>query len=887
MTIIFEKREKVMDNKKGKSAILGYIIVFLVPVMCITIYMYMHKCIPFGKYTILVGDGKSQYYPFLESLLEKIKNGESILWDWHSGMGYDYYSTFFYYMASPFNIIALLIGLFNLQLGVEITVIIQWALCGVTMLYYLSNTKHIGDDDIPYGNAVRMIFALSYSMCNFVLTYQHNFIWLISLIMAPIVMIGVEKLVNENKKKLYYISMVIVFITNFYFAWYICILALVWFIVQNKNNIKDCLRKGSRFILTSLLAAFSCGAVLVPCYYMVLFGNRRDRFIATDVELFDNVSNFMQGFFWAHNIDISPRVDASYADIGYCGIYILILCSMSLFNKNINIKTRLKNITIILISVFSLLFYYTNFVFQGFTRTMGNPSRFAFIFTLILIVMAYECLANMSKIQIRWLCVIAVFWSCVLGIVFLFNTEIQGLLCYLGTILLIVYSLICAFLYSKNEIKKKSFVISIAVVAFIEIISNFFIGIGETYYSAPREVMLEKDQWSQIYDNLQVADGERKTAYLTDQFYFAYSDTDMFSSTINGDMVDTFYSFGMEYMATGRLYAYKYTTPVTAALFNVRYVLTDSEAYYGGYNKVKSKRIHNDYKQREYDIGVYENNYMTGIGFVVDEDVLNWNIENKNPIDYQNEFATDVLKTDSIFKNVDLNNINVSFDGTEIYDISGLDCIHKSTNTDDIKLQYTFTVPSDMDMYIWSADNVSMQVEVFVDGESLMEEPTASQIQHILHVGQVYKNQLVSVNLRISGSKDIVHKTCFGVYSYDERVMQACVSIMRQQLYEVEEITNRGVVGWVDAKNDGILMTTIPYYKGMNVYVDDKKTEIKQIANGFSGVSISKGKHNVRFEYCPYGLKIGGIISLMGIVISLLYWVNSRRKLADCGKKNK
>lgn len=866
------------DKNRKKLGMLKYIIVFLIPVICITIYMYMHGCYPFGKNTILIGDGTAQYYPFLKSLLEKIKNGESLLWDWHSGMGYDYYSTFFYYMASPFNIIALLIGLFNLELGVEITVIIQWALCGVAMLYYLTHTKCVRGDKIPHANLVRVVLALSYTMSNYILTYQHNFIWFISLIMAPLVMLGVEKLVNENKKKLYYISMLIVFITNFYFAWFICVLAAVWFLIQKKSGVKDWIKKGFRFLGTSVLAAVSCGAVLIPCYYTVLFGNRRDRFTVISVELFDNIANFFQGFFWSHNVDTSPRVDANYADIGYCGIYVLILCCIYMFNKNITLKERLRKGLIIIISVFSLLFYYTNYVFQGFTRTTGSPSRFAFIFVLILIVMAYESVANLSQIRIRWFCVIAAGFVCVLAVVFLFNTDVQNLFCYLGTILLVAYCLICGFLYAKDEIRKKSFIMNIVVIAFVELIFNFFIGVGLTYYSASREIMLESDQWNSTYDNLDTADGERKTAYISNQIYSAYSETDMFSSTINGGLVDVFSDLGMGYIANGRVYSYKYTTPLTAALFNVKYVISDNEIYYGGYSKNSSKKIYNNFKQREYDIGVYENDYQTGLGYVVDDAVLKWKLDDLDPIVFQNDFSTDVLKENLIFEKVNLGNIDVALDNTEIYDITGVECVHKSTSTSDIQLQYTFSIPKDMDMYVWLADNVSMRVDIYVDGESLMSVPTDAQLQHLLHVGKVLKGQEVIVDMYISGPADTFHKTYFGAYAYNEQAMQSCVAAMKQQLYQVEKVTGRGIQGYVEVTKPGILMTSIPYYKGMKVYVDGKNAKLEKIDGGLTGVRVEEGTHEIVFEYFPYGLKLGIIISCLGIAISLAYWINSRKK---------
>lgn len=70
----------------------------------------------------------------------------------------------------------------------------------------------------------------------------------------------------------------------------------------------------------------------------------------------------------------------------------------------------------------------------------------------------------------------------------------------------------------------------------------------------------------------------------------------------------------------------------------------------------------------------------------------------------------------------------------------------------------------------------------------------------------------------------------------------------------------------VNAKINGMLYTSIPYYKGFKVYVDEKKVEPAIIGNALLGVKLSKGEHKIKITYFPYGLYIGGIISLCGVM---------------------
>lgn len=52
------------------------------------------------------------------------------------GLGYDFYSNFFYYLASPFNLIAVAFGGSHVEMGMIVTMCVQVGLCGVAMTYF-------------------------------------------------------------------------------------------------------------------------------------------------------------------------------------------------------------------------------------------------------------------------------------------------------------------------------------------------------------------------------------------------------------------------------------------------------------------------------------------------------------------------------------------------------------------------------------------------------------------------------------------------------------------------------------------------------------------------------------------------------------------------------
>ena len=70
---------------------------------------------------------------------------------------------------------------------------------------------------------------------------------------------------------------------------------------------------------------------------------------------------------------------------------------------------------------------------------------------------------------------------------------------------------------------------------------------------------------------------------------------------------------------------------------------------------------------------------------------------------------------------------------------------------------------------------------------------------------------------------------------------------------------------------------SIPYDKGFNILVDGKKVEYYIVNKSFIGFKISKGTHEIEIKYkAPYK-NFGILVSLFGIILSLLIFINERR----------
>lgn len=94
--------------------------------------------------------------------------------------------------------------------------------------------------------------------------------------------------------------------------------------------------------------------------------------------------------------------------------------------------------------------------------------------------------------------------------------------------------------------------------------------------------------------------------------------------------------------------------------------------------------------------------------------------------------------------------------------------------------------------------------------------------------------------------------------------------------------TGDNIIGKINMDYDGYFISSIPYDKGFNIYVDDKKTNGMMVNGGFLGFKLSKGSHNIKIVYSSPFRLLGFLISLVGFLIFILVFINDKnRKKVD------
>ena len=181
----------LLDDENGSipSGNITFVMAFLIPVIILAALYYVRDIFPFGSNCYLRSDMYHQYAPFFSEFWHKIRSGESLTYSWDIGMGTNFTSLFAYYLASPAN---WLIALFPQRSMIEIMnamIIVKLAAASVSFAYYIAKHFHTKSCSIA-------LFGTFYALSGFVAAYSWNIMWLDCVILVPLIMLGLERLVN-------------------------------------------------------------------------------------------------------------------------------------------------------------------------------------------------------------------------------------------------------------------------------------------------------------------------------------------------------------------------------------------------------------------------------------------------------------------------------------------------------------------------------------------------------------------------------------------------------------------------------------------------------------------------------------------------------------------
>ncbi len=235
---------------------------FILPFLLLGGTFVLWRVYPFGQRSILMADQFNQYIQFYNYYYDVLTGNGSLLYSWEAGMGLNFWATFSYYLSSPVSFVILIFGPDYMPEAFIFMTLFKIGLAGLMMNIYLSNM-------IEDGKINRLLFSTTYALISFSIGYFFNVMWLDSICILPLVLLGVEKLFS-NKNNLLIISLAILFISNFYMAYMVGIFTFIYFIIRiisvGSGGIINNFKIIASFFVITLLAGGLSAFIIVPTY---------------------------------------------------------------------------------------------------------------------------------------------------------------------------------------------------------------------------------------------------------------------------------------------------------------------------------------------------------------------------------------------------------------------------------------------------------------------------------------------------------------------------------------------------------------------------------------------------------------------------------------------
>ena len=97
--------------------------------------------------------------------------------------------------------------------------------------------------------------------------------------------------------------------------------------------------------------------------------------------------------------------------------------------------------------------------------------------------------------------------------------------------------------------------------------------------------------------------------------------------------------------------------------------------------------------------------------------------------------------------------------------------------------------------------------------------------------------------------------------------LDSVVMERRKTVCSTFEGDTHGFSAKIDLPKENLVFFSVPADKGFFATIDGKETQIHKVNLGQIGIVVPKGKHSIRCEYFPTGLKEGSFCSIIALLI--------------------
>ena len=804
----------------------------------------------------LLGDGFHQYVIFDVALRNILHGNGSLFYTFTSGLGLNFYALSSYYLGSFLSPLVYFFNLSNMPDAVYLTTLLKFGLIGLSTFFSLNRLFK----DIP--KFLKLALSTSYALMSFSVSQLEIKTWLDVFILIPLIITGLHLLITEKKFLLYFTSLSILFIQNYYFGYMTALFLIFWYLCQISWDFKT--RKSSvlDFIITSVLAGMASLILTLP----TLFDLHTHGEKLTEITKFQTESSWYLDLFAKQFIGSFDTTKYGAIPMIFVGLLPFILTILFFTLKSIKFHVKLIYAIFFAFLIASFYIEALDLFWQGMHTPNMFLHRYAWIFPTLLIYTAAEVLNRLRELKV-WNFLVSLFLLVTGFLATIYLKSHYSFLTDLNILLtlefLVVYSLLLLAVI-KKFISVNLFAILISLFIMVEMslnASSQIDGIAKEWgfasQSAYSRDIPAMESFSTYIGNQFTRTEKLETQTGNDSMKFNYNGISQFSSVRNRSASSTLDKLGFKSSGTNLNLRYANNSILADSLFGIQYNISESPSDKYGFQDVYQKD----------NLTLYENQYSLPIAFA-SQSVYNDVKFNEHTLDNQASFLNQLA-------NVNFDYFSpIPYEKTENTD--DLISVTSSSN-EDAAIQYQIEVPENSQVYLsftnlHFSNDKQKKVDILVNGEKKIF--TTDNVFSFFNLGYTKEKKTFNIHVSFPGNSQVSFESPT-FYRLDTQTLTEAIQKIKEQPVTVSTSKNK-VFATYDVQQDTSIFFTIPYDKGWSAYQDGKKIEIKQAQTGFMKVDVPKGKGTITLSFIPNGFITGAICSFTSLLLFGIY--NHRRK---------
>lgn len=869
---------------------------FAIPVVFILFVMLIGGYEPFGNSrSMLYSDMYHQYYPFFVSFRKALRSGESLLYTWNIGMGIDHLGLIAYYLASPLNLISVLLPESLLLEYFSLLMPIKLGLASLFFAIFLKNIFKKNDLSIT-------LFGAFYGLCAWALGYQWNIMWLDTFALLPLVALGTVSLLRSKKFVLYTLTLFLSICANYYIGLFTCIFVLLLFICYEICRFHS-MRK--LFLDLCTIAFFSILAIAMTAVLELPA-------LAALQTTQSSVNNFPEGFrlniasenTWKGLFDamrqvagntgggLTPSFKEGLPNL-YCGVGSLFLAFVFLTCKQVKVRDKLCSVILLLFFIVSFIVRQLDYIWHGFHFTNMIPYRFSFLFSFVVLYMAYRAYLLRKHLQI-WQIIAAS--ALTFGMFYCSNNRTSIVFAIYNIVFLLLY--LAVFLYPallkkvtrkaekekrlsyirERDQRRKLSTYVLAGILGVELLMNV-INFGVSFpYTTVTNYPKGQEDTADVIAHMHMLEADTPfyraevthSQTLNDSALNGYNGISTFTSSANVRVTEFMKALGYGAKNTYNRYCFEEASPVSNLFLDLKYMIErDGCVEKNGYfdDVYSSASVH-----------LLRNNAYLPLGFLAQPQLINIDFGRiANNFLFQNSLlsAASGIEGD-VWHRVDKENLKVTSENLKLTNSTSSGYASYETTATQGKVIYTFTANRSglmcLDLTLPKRNNFT----VSLNGNVLYSE--SYSLPQMLSVSDVTPGDVVEVTLTCKANERGSATVMSAIL--DEELFRKAYNILSASTLDITTMENTFVEGTIQCDRDGLLYTSIPQNGNWTAMLDGKPVDILLVGDAMIAIPISEGRHTVSFTYRNPAFSLGWKVSLIAALIFIfaIYIVYAPRR---------